>query len=169
MNDMNICNENISPFNEEEFSSLKTINSFVSLLHLDSRSENSIYLILPTIRKTQPNSEMELKSRTWRGFELTVNKGREEHSEAAQSALFISPHPDDSHAVIEHHVVGHSAAELGFEVFDGAAAIVHSNKVLLALIRMLHLVLHEAQVDLHTHSTLGPESNYIDSNFSLNK
>lgn len=85
---------------------------------------------------------------------LTVNKCGEEHAEPAESALLVGPHPHDSHAVVEHHVVGDGAAELGFEVFDGAAAVVHRHKVLLALIRVLHLVLHEAQVDLQMHRML---------------
>lgn len=98
------------------------------------------------------NKEMVLKNRIQTKVGgLTVNKGGEEHAKAAESALFISPHPDDSHTVIEHHIIGHRATELGFKVFDGTAAIIHRHKVFLALIRMLHLVLHEAQVDLQTH------------------
>lgn len=84
---------------------------------------------------------------------LTVNKRGEEHAEPAESALLISPHSHHSHTVIQHHIIGHGATELGLEVLDGAAAIVHGHKVLLALIRVFHLVLHEAQVDLQIHSS----------------
>lgn len=82
---------------------------------------------------------------------LTVNKRCEEHAEPAESALLIGPHPHDSHAIIKHHIIGHGAAELGFEVFDGTATIVYCHKVFLALVGVFHLVLHEAQVDLQIH------------------
>lgn len=92
--------------------------------------------------------------------ELTVDKRGEEHAEAAQSALLVRPHPHDSHAIIQHHIIGHSATKLGFEVFNGTAAIIHSHKILLAFIRVLHLVLHEAQVDLPTHSIFSVKVRY---------
>ena len=79
---------------------------------------------------------------------LTVDEGGEEHAEAAEPALLVGPHADHAHAAVQHHVVGHRAAELGLEVLDGATAVVHCHKVLLALVGVLHLVLHEAQVDL---------------------
>lgn len=82
---------------------------------------------------------------------LTVNKWGEEHAEPAESAFLISPHSHNSHTIIQHHVIGHGATELGLEVLNGTAAIIHGHKVLLALIRVFHLVLQEAQVDLQIH------------------
>lgn len=83
---------------------------------------------------------------------LTVDKGGKEHGEPAEPALLVGPHSHDSHAVIQHHVVGHGAAELGLEVLNGAAPVVHGHEVLLALIGVFHLVLYEAQVNLHTET-----------------
>lgn len=82
------------------------------------------------------------------GTDLTVYVGGEEHAEAAEAALLVRPHPHDPHAVVQHQVVGHRAAELGLQVLNGAAAVVHGDEVLLALVGVLHLVVDEAQVDL---------------------
>lgn len=82
------------------------------------------------------------------GTDLTVYIGGEEHAEAAEAALLVRPHPHDPHAVVQHQVVGHRAAELGLQVLDGAAAVIHGDEVLLALVGVLHLVVDEAQVDL---------------------
>lgn len=96
---------------------------------------------------------------------LTINKWCEQHAEATESALLVGPHSYDSHVVVKHHIVSHGAAELGLEVFNGTAAIVHSHEVLLTLIGMLHLVVYEAQVDLGMHRRC--KSNEIHSDTSL--
>lgn len=79
---------------------------------------------------------------------LTVDKRGKEHAEAAEAALFVSPHAHHAHPVVQHDIVSHRAAELSLQVLNGAAAVVHCHKVFLALVRVLHLILQESQVNL---------------------
>lgn len=85
---------------------------------------------------------------------LTIYKWGEEHAETAESAALVGPHAHNAHAGIQHHVIGHRTAELRFQVLNGAAAIIYGNKVLLALIWVLHLVLEEAKVYLQGWTNL---------------
>lgn len=79
---------------------------------------------------------------------LTFSEGGEEDTEATFAAALVSPHADDAYWREQHDIVGHRAAKLILQVLDGAAAVVHRHEVALALVRVLHLVLQEAQVDL---------------------
>ena len=79
---------------------------------------------------------------------LTLHEGGEEHPEPAEPAALVRPHSDHAHSGFERDVIGHSAAELGLEVFDGTASVVDGHEVPLAFIGVLHLVVQEPQVDL---------------------
>lgn len=79
---------------------------------------------------------------------LTIHKGSEEHSEPAQSAAFICPHPHHPCPCLQRDIVGYRAAELGLQVFNGTAPIIHSNKVPFAFVGMLHLIVQKSHIDL---------------------
>lgn len=98
----------------------------------------------------------------------TFSEGGEEDAEAAFAAALIGPHADDAYWREQHDVIGHRAAELILQVRHWAAAIIHRHKVALALIRVLHLILQKAQVDLQgINSTYNPQSSYFYSYFHL--
>lgn len=82
---------------------------------------------------------------------LTFMEGREEDPEFALSASFIGPQPHNAHRGRQHDIVGHRGAELIFQVLDWTAAIINGDKVTLALIWVVHLVLKESHVDLWVH------------------
>lgn len=75
-------------------------------------------------------------------------EGREEDPEFALSASFIGPQSHHAYRGCQHDIVGHRGAELIFQVLDWTAAIVNGDKVTLALIWVVHLVLKESHVDL---------------------
>lgn len=130
---------------------------FISLFSYCS-AEDKILLNLglkhfPNSAKTTKQDQFKKKGLFLTGLLLTVNIRGKKHSETTKSAFLIGPHSYNPHAIIQHQVIGHRAAELGLEVLDGAAAVVHGHKVLLALVRVFHLVVDESQVDLKTHRT----------------
>lgn len=79
---------------------------------------------------------------------LTFSEGGEEDAEATFAAALVGPQADDAYWREQHDIIGYRATKLIPQVFDWAAAVVHRYKVALALVRVLHLVLQEAQVDL---------------------
>ena len=83
------------------------------------------------------------KAEQRRAETLTFLEGREEHLEAAVAAALVGPHADDPEPRAEHHVVGHSAAELGFQVLHRAASVIHRHEVPLAFVGILHLIVQE--------------------------
>lgn len=79
---------------------------------------------------------------------LTCMKSGEEDPEFALPAALVCPEPHYTHRGHQHHIIGHRGAELVLEVLDRTASIIDRNKVSLALIRVVHLVLKKAHVDL---------------------
>lgn len=75
-------------------------------------------------------------------------EGCEKDLEFALSASFIGPQSHHTHRRCQHDIVGHRGAELILQVLNWAAAIVDGNKVPLALIWVVHLILQETHVDL---------------------
>ena len=83
------------------------------------------------------------KAEQLRAETLTFLEGREEHLEAAVAAALVGPHADDPEPRAEHHVVGHRAAELGFQVLHRTASVIHRHEVPLAFVGILHLIVQE--------------------------
>lgn len=79
---------------------------------------------------------------------LTWMESCKENPEFALPASLICPQPHHAHRGGQHDVVGHRGAELILQVLDRTAAVVDGNKVPLALIRVVHLILQKTHVDL---------------------
>lgn len=79
---------------------------------------------------------------------LTVEEGGEEDLEFAFPASLIRPKPYHTQRGCQHHVVGHRRAEFILQVLHRTAAIINGNKVTLALVGVVHLILQKAHVDL---------------------
>ena len=75
-------------------------------------------------------------------------EGCEEDPEFALPAPLVCPQPHHTHRGHQHDIIGHRGAELILQVLDRTTAIINGNKVTLALIRVVHLVLQKTQVDL---------------------
>lgn len=59
---------------------------------------------------------------------LTVRERGEEHAEAAKSAVLVRPHPDHTHTIVQHDIIGYCAAELGL---SGKSSTVHHSHMVL--------------------------------------
>lgn len=75
-------------------------------------------------------------------------EGREEDPEFALPAPLVRPQSHHAHRGHQHDVVGHRGAELILQVLDRAAAVVDGDKVALALVGVVHLILQKTHVDL---------------------
>lgn len=75
-----------------------------------------------------------------------------EDPEFALPATLICPQPHHAHRRHQHDIVGHRGAELILQVLNRTAAVVDGNEVTLALVRVVHLIFQETQVDLWVKS-----------------
>lgn len=81
-------------------------------------------------------------------YSLTFMERCEEYPEFAPPASLVGPQSHHPHGGHQHDIVGHRGAELILQVLDRAAAIVDGDKVTLALVWIVHLVLQKSYVDL---------------------
>lgn len=75
-------------------------------------------------------------------------EGCKEDLESALPASLVCPQPHHTHRGRQHDIIGHCGAELVLQVLNRTAAIIDGNKVTLALIRVVHLILQKTHVDL---------------------
>lgn len=71
-----------------------------------------------------------------------------ENPEFALPASLICPQSHHAHRGGQHDIVCHCGAELILQVLNRTAAVIDGNKVPLALIRVVHLILQKTHVDL---------------------
>lgn len=83
---------------------------------------------------------------------LTLMESCEEDPEFALPASLVCPQSHHAHRGHQHDIIGHSGAEFILQVFNGTAAIIDGNKVPFAFIRVVHLILQKAHVDLRVKS-----------------